>query len=290
MMPNLLAVVLFPFFGWPTWIELLLFLLGWLVTSIGISVGFHRLFTHKAFKTYDPVECILAVAGMMAAVGPLVSWVAIHRRHHEKSDVSGDPHSPIAGSSLGGGPRGKVIGLLHAQFGWMWHHEYPNPLFYARDLLRKQQLVVINRSYPIWVLGGILLPGALNFATAFSTVSFLRGIYFGGILRIVVVQHLTSSINSVCHYVGARRYRTADDSTNCWWLAIPTLGEAWHNNHHASQISARFGHAWWEIDLGSIVISACRAIGIVWDVRVPSVGQRIKLDSQLQREGFRNVE
>ncbi len=271
LMPNIAALVLLPVFGLPTVYEVGLFLIGWLVSSLGVSVGFHRLFTHKAFKTYAWIEGTLAVFGMLAAGGSLISWVGIHRRHHEKSDGEGDPHSP-----LGSPPAERktwfawTVGMIHAQGGWMRRHEYPNPQFYTRDLYRKPWLIAINRRYHWWVLMGIVVPGIVNGLLEWDWMAVLRGMYFGGLLRIVLVHHAISSINSICHGVGWRRYTTDDLSTNCWWLAIPTVGEAWHNNHHHRQSSAFFGHVWWEVDVGAYLIRLMRLFGLAWDIHSPS--------------------
>lgn len=270
LLPNVTALVLLPVFGWPTPLECGLFLAGWFATCLGVSVGFHRLFTHKAFKTYAWVETLLAVLGMGAAGGSLISWVGIHRRHHERSDVAGDPHSP-----LGSPPADRttwsawLMGMLHAHAGWMKRHEYPNPHFYTRDLYRKSWLVAVNRRYHWWVLLGIVLPGVVNGLAEGSGLAALRGMYFGGLLRVVLVHHAISSVNSVCHGIGRRRYVTSDLSTNCWWLAIPTVGESWHNNHHHRQASAYFGHVWWEVDLGAYLIRLMQLCGLAWDLHGP---------------------
>jgi len=265
--PNIAAVALLPVFGIPTGFEVALFLTGWLITTLGVSVGFHRLFTHKAFKTYSWVETALAVAAMMAGGGSLVSWVAIHRRHHEKSDVEGDPHSP-----LGAPPKerktllSKIAGYFHSHSGWMRKHEYPNPLFYCRDLYRKPVLMWVSKRYHWWVLLGLIVPAIANGLFEMSWMGALRGFYYGGLLRLVLVHHFISAVNSVCHGFGSTRYDTGDKSTNCWWLAIPTVGESWHNNHHGKQTSAYFGHAWWEIDLGGILVWSMSKCGVAWDV------------------------
>ncbi|MCR9296038.1 MAG: fatty acid desaturase [bacterium] len=254
-------------FGIPTGCEAGLFLVGWLITTLGVSVGFHRLFTHKAFKTYAWIESALAVAAMMAAGGSLISWVAIHRRHHEKSDVEGDPHSP-----LGAPPKqrdtwlSKAAGFLHSHAGWMRRHEYPNPLFYCRDLYRKPELIWVSKRYHWWVLLGLIVPAIANGIVEMSWIGALRGFYFGGLLRLVLVHHFISAVNSVCHGVGSTRYNTGDKSTNCWWLAIPTVGESWHNNHHGKQTSAYFGHRWWELDLGGILVWLMSRFGLAWDI------------------------
>lgn len=271
LLPNVLALVLFPFFGLPTTLECVLFCVGWFSTCLGVSVGFHRLFTHKSFKTFPTVESALAILGMAAGGGSLISWVAIHRRHHEKSDVDGDPHSPLGSPVADRSKLGSwLAGMGHAHAGWMRRHEYPNPDFYAKDLYSRPWLMAVNQRYHLWLLLGLIIPGIVNGLYEWNWWSALRGIYFGGLLRAVLVHHAISSINSICHGLGRRRYETKDLSTNCWWLAIPTVGEAWHNNHHHRQASALFGHAWWEIDPGGHLIRFLSLMGLAWDIRQPN--------------------
>lgn len=262
-LPNVLALSLIPILMPPDAFELSLFFVFWITTALGVSVGFHRLFTHKAFKTYECIELLLAISAMMAGGGSLISWVAIHRRHHERSDKEGDPHSP-----LGSPPEerktllAKAVGYFHAHSGWMRRHEYPNPLFYCRDLYRKPRLVWASKQYHWWVLLGMATPAVANGLYEMSWIGALRGFYFGGVLRLALVHHFISAVNSVCHGVGYTRYATGDRSTNCWWLAIPTVGESWHNNHHGKPTSAYFGHVWWEMDIGGVLIwllSRCKA-------------------------------
>jgi stearoyl-CoA desaturase (Delta-9 desaturase) len=270
LIPNLLAICLLPVFGFPTWNEVGLFLTGWLITSIGISVGFHRLFTHKSFQTNWLVETGLAISGMMAGGGSLLSWVSIHRRHHEKSDQEGDPHSPIVNSLIEGKHyHSKLLGFLHAHTGWMIAHEYPNPAFYAKDLLKKPHLVMVSKRYHLWVALGFILPGIANLLFEHSWIALLRGLYFGGLLRYVVTHHFISTIDSVCHLVGTRRYPTSDNSRNVWWLALPTAGESWHNNHHGEQLSAYFGRKWYELDIGGAFVFLLKKLGLAQKVVSP---------------------
>jgi stearoyl-CoA desaturase (Delta-9 desaturase) len=266
VIPLLTVVLLIPFWSFlaPRWFDLALLVMFWFITGIGVTVGMHRYFTHKSFKTGVPFAGFLAITGMMAVVGPVFSWVGLHRRHHELSDREGDPHSPHHhGSDL----LGRVRGLFHAQLGWMREHDYPNPNHYVRDWLREGWLVALNRRYMIWVALGIALPGLLAVAYEPTVQSAIQGMAWGGILRLCIVHHIVSAVNSICHVIGTRRFDTPEQSTNVALLAIPTLGESWHNNHHAFQASATFRHRWWEVDLGAAVIRLAEILGLVWDVR-----------------------
>ena len=276
LMPNIAAVAILPFLGFPSGFELALFLTGWLFTVLTVSVGFHRLFTHKSFQTFKWVEIGFAIGGMMAGGGSLISWVSIHRRHHECSDQDGDPHSPLgAPPSERKTMLARVAGYLHSHVGWMRRHDYPNPLFYCRDLYKKPHLVWVSQRYHHWVVLGLLVPAVANGFYEATLVGALRGFFFGGLLRLVIVQHLMSAVNSICHGIGAKRYETSDRSTNCWWLAIPTAGEAWHNNHHEKQSSAYFGHVWWEVDLGAYLICLMAKLGLAWGIHGPKRKQKL---------------
>lgn len=239
----------------------------WLLTGTGVTVGFHRLFTHRAFSATPWVRSTLAITGMMAALGPLISWVAIHRRHHELSDREGDPHSPRPEAQ---GLWGSLNGLWHAHMGWMLDHDYPNPMHYAPELMRDPRIRRLSRAYPLWVLLGLVVAGLVGAALRHSWIGFLTGILWGGLFRLFVVQHVTCSVNSLCHAFGARPFRTREESRNVAWLAIPTLGESWHNNHHAFQFSAMFGQRWWEVDIGGAIILLLRGMGVVSNVRTVS--------------------
>jgi stearoyl-CoA desaturase (delta-9 desaturase) len=212
----------------------------------------------------------------MSAQGPLVAWVAIHRRHHQLSDRDGDPHSP---NLNGPGFRSRLRGICYAHFGWMLAHPMPNPLRYAGDILRDRRLMWINRTYYYWVLLGILLPGIVLGLVRWNWQGFAAGCLWGGMLRIFVGSQFVWSINSLCHSIGTRPFPTRDHSTNNALLALPTCGEAWHNNHHAFPKSARFGHKWWQVDIGYMIIGVLRLLGLAWNVWTPTAGQIARLKS-----------
>ena len=251
------------------WQDLVVLAVTYAITGLGITVGFHRLFTHRSFKTSRPVRAVLAVLGSMAVEGPVIEWVSTHRKHHVYSDCAGDPHSP----HLDGAPgwRGTLRGLAHAHVGWMFRgKDMANPARYARDLLADRELRFISRTFPLWVLAGLALPFGLGVALTGSVVGGLTGLLWGGAVRIFLLHHVTFSINSLCHYFGRRPYSTGDQSRNLAWLAPLSFGEAWHNNHHAFPTSARHGLRRWQIDPGAWLISALERCHLAWDVvRVP---------------------
>jgi stearoyl-CoA desaturase (delta-9 desaturase) len=247
--------------------EVATFVVGWIVTGLGITAGYHRLFTHRTFKASPSVEAGLAICGSMAAQGPVVSWAAIHRRHHECSDRDGDPHSP---NLSGDGIAGKLRGLVHSHFLWMRRHEYPNVAHYAPDLIRKRSLVRVARRYYYWVGLGLLIPavvGALAYQSWEGAVSCLL---WGGFVRIFFLENTIWAINSFLHMVGTRPYDSRENSRNGGIFAMLTFGESWHNNHHAFPQSPSFGLQWYRLDPGYWLIRLLAALGLAWDLRLPS--------------------
>lgn len=239
----------------------------WALTMIGMSVGLHRYFAHRAFKTNQAIRVMLAILGCIAAQGPLISWVAVHRRHHEFSDKQGDPHSP---NLHGGGFWGTLRGLWHAHVGWLLNHEYPNPVYYAPDLVRDKTLEKINRRYVGWVILGLLIPTVIGGFLHASLLGALQGFLWGGLVRMFLVDNSILCINSVSHVYGGQPFDAGDNSRNNAWVALPTFGESWQNNHHAFASSARIGLEWWQIDIGYWIIWLLEKTGMVWDVRVPT--------------------
>jgi stearoyl-CoA desaturase (Delta-9 desaturase) len=248
--------------------ELSLFVGMWLLTGLGLTVGYHRLFTHRAFSTSVPVSCILVVMGSMAGRGPMLSWVAMHRRHHELSDHEGDLHSPnLHGETFAG----RLRGFLHAHMTWMIEHDYPNVAHYVPDLMADRTLLAVNRHYYIWVLLGLLIPAAIGGLVAGTVWGAVSGFLWGGVVRMFVVEQSMSAINSVMHTFGRRPFVTRDDnSRNLGIMALLAWGEGWHNNHHAFPYSAAFGLRWYEFDPGFLFIRLLEAFGLAWNVKVPS--------------------
>ena len=256
------------------WHDLVVLAIFYALTGLGITVGYHRLFTHRSFRTTRTVRALLAVFGSMAVEGPLLEWVATHRKHHQFSDHPGDPHSPHTEDAPGW--RGALRGLGHAHMGWMMRgKDKPNPRRYAKDLLADRDLCFISRTFPLWAVVGLALPFALGLALTGTIVGGLTGLLWGGAVRIFLLHHVTFSINSLCHFFGRRPFHTDDHSRNLAWLAPLAFGEAWHNNHHAFPTSARHGLSRWQVDPGAWLISALERNRLAWGV--------IRIDPERQR-------
>jgi stearoyl-CoA desaturase (Delta-9 desaturase) len=261
------------------WSDVIVFAIMYVATGLGVTVGFHRLFTHRSFKTSKAGRAVFAVLGSAAIEGPVISWVADHRKHHTFSDQEGDPHSPHVGH--GGGFRGALKGLFHAHVGWLFIHTQRGARKrYARDLLNDPVVSFVDRHFLAWALGGLVAAFALGWAIGGSLYAALTGLLWGGAVRILVVHHVTYSINSLCHFFGRQRFDTGDESRNLLWLAPLSFGESWHNNHHAFPTSAMHGMRGWEVDPSALVIRALEKLGLVWDVvRIEPDRQARKLRS-----------
>jgi stearoyl-CoA desaturase (delta-9 desaturase) len=259
------------------WQDLAVLAVSYLITGVGITVGFHRLFTHRSFKTGRPLRSLFAVFGSAAVEGPVIEWVATHRKHHRFSDLPGDPHSPHTDHGVGW--RGALRGLFHAHVGWMFRGEdRASEERYAKDLLADPLIRAIDRTFFLWVVIGLAFPFGLGVALTGSLVGGLTGMLWGGAVRILFLHHATFSINSLCHFFGRRRFATGDQSRNLAWLALPTFGEAWHNNHHAFPTSAHHGLTSRQLDPGGWVIDGLERFGLAWDVvRITPEAQRTKL-------------
>lgn len=249
------------------WMELGLLFSMYTLTVLGVTVGFHRLFTHHAFETYRIVQCIFAVLGSMAAQGSLLKWVAFHRRHHQYSDQDEDPHSPYF---QGKGIRGVLRGAWYAHVGWFFDPD-PSDLYrYVKDLRKSKMLSVISTLFPIWITLGLLIPALLGELLTGTWMGALLGFLWGGLARIFLVHHVTWSINSVCHLWGRRPFATNDHSKNNILFGILGFGEGWHNNHHAFPMSARHGFSWWQIDISYWVICLLAFFRLAWKIKLPS--------------------
>ena len=247
------------------WRDLAIFAGAYVVTGLGITVGFHRLFTHRSFKTGAAVRGLFAALGSAAIEGPVISWVADHRKHHMFSDEEGDPHSPHVGH--GGGLRGTLRGLFHAHLGWLFiHTERGSKRRFAPDLLKDPVVRFVDRTFLFWAVVGLAIPFVLGYALGGTLVAGLTALLWGGAVRVFLLHHLTYSINSICHVFGRRRFATGDQSRNVFWLALPTMGEAWHNNHHAFPTSAFHGLERKQLDPSGAVIWMLERVGLAWDV------------------------
>jgi stearoyl-CoA desaturase (delta-9 desaturase) len=253
------------------------FAIMYIATGFGITVGFHRLFTHRSFKTGKTVRATLAILGSAAIEGPVIAWVADHRKHHAFSDQPGDPHSPHV--DHGHGLKGALRGLWHAHVGWLFiHTERGLKTRYAPDLMADPVVSFVSRTFVLWVVAGLVAPFLLGWAIGGTITAALTGLLWGGAVRMLVLHHSTYSINSLCHFFGRQRFKTGDESRNLHWLAFFTFGEAYHNNHHAFPTSARHGLGRWTWDPSAWVIWALEKTGLAWDVvRVSPERQAAKL-------------
>ena len=269
-LPGLGGVLLAPlhawFFGVTATDLAILAVAWWLTLGPGLSVGYHRHFAHRSFAAPRAVRRALAVLGSMGAQGPLLYWVAVHRRHHEHGDAPGDPHSP---HQHGRGLGGTLRGLWHAHYGWSLASGMPSSAHYCPDLAREPWIVAVSRQHRRWVLVGLALPALAGLALTGTARGALGGFVWGGLVRLFLTSNLTWSLNSICHRFGARAFETADRSVNNAWLALPTLGESWHNNHHARPACAAHGRRWWQLDPNYACIRALAALGLASEVRRP---------------------
>jgi stearoyl-CoA desaturase (delta-9 desaturase) len=290
---NIAAVVI-PFLGviaagallWNHFLgprDLAIFAVMYFLSAMGVTVGFHRLLTHRAFQTRPWLRHTLAILGSLSLQGPVIDWVADHRKHHTFTDEEGDPHSPHAGQ--GAGLTGMVRGLWHAHVGWLFQtHGQASSKRFASDLLEDDTMRRINRSFPLIALLSLAIPFLLGFALSGGSLvgGGLSALLWGGLVRIFLVHHITWSINSICHFFGSRRFQTDDQSTNVFWLALPSLGEAWHHNHHAFPQSAFHGLRWYEFDPSGWLILGLERVGLAWDV--------VKVTPERAREKLAAVE
>jgi stearoyl-CoA desaturase (Delta-9 desaturase) len=249
--------------------DLALFAGFYVFTGLGITVGYHRLFTHRSFETSRPMRLLFAIMGSMAIEGSVITWVADHRKHHVFSDEEGDPHSPHVDRKPG--VLGALHGLWHAHVGWMLSdsHGRASARRFAPDLMKDKGLRWVNRTFFFWVYLTLALPGVLGFLlSGFTLAGFLTGFLWGGLVRVFMLHHVTWSINSVCHFFGRRRFDVEDESRNVFWLSLPSLGESWHHNHHAFPTSAFHGLRPLErlADPSGLVIATLEKLGLVWDV------------------------
>jgi len=256
---------------------LVILAVGYVLTGLGITVGYHRLFTHRAFETFRAVRYLLAVLGQMGVEGDVVTWVADHRKHHQFSDRPGDPHSPHA--EFGDGALEALRGLWHAHTGWIFSAAgRADRTRYAKDLVGDRGLRVIAKLFVPTVLLSLAIPAVVGWALIGGWYGFVSGLVWGGAVRILLLHHVTWSINSICHFWGRRRFESRDESRNVWWLSWLSFGESWHNNHHAFPTSAFHGLRRFEIDPGGWVIWTLEKCGLAWRVvRIPPQRQAAKL-------------
>jgi stearoyl-CoA desaturase (Delta-9 desaturase) len=261
--------------GWGLgWTDVALFLAFYIPSGLGITVGYHRLFTHSSFKANRPLRIGLAVAGSLAIEGPVIRWVADHRRHHAFSDKEGDPHSPWR---YGETVPALLKGLGFAHIGWMFDVEHTNRDKYTPDLLRDKDIARVDRLFPLWAAVSLIAPAVLGGLITWSLAGALSAFFWASLVRIFVLHHVTWSINSICHAIGERPFAARDKSANFWPLAILSFGESWHNMHHADPTSARHGVLRGQIDESARVIWLFEKLGWATDVRWPKPERLAKL-------------
>lgn len=255
--------------GWGlSWTDVALGVVFYFGTLFGITVGFHRYFTHGSFRANRGLKIALAVAGSLAVEGPTITWVADHRRHHAFSDRDGDPHSPWRfGTKL----PALLKGMWFAHVGWMFVTAQTNQDRYAPDLLKDKDLVAIERLFPLSATVSLVLPGVLGGLITWSWAGALSAFFWAGLVRVCLLHHVTWSVNSICHVVGERPFTARDKSANFWPLAILSGGESWHNMHHADPTAARQGVLRGQIDISARVIWLAEKVGWAWNVRWPSI-------------------
>ena len=270
---GVLAAIFF-LWGWGFRRADLALLLGmYFLTAIGVTVGFHRLFVHRSFETYTWIKFVLAILGSMAVQGPMLKWVAMHRRHHQYSDTIDDPHSP---NHEGRGFRGLLWGFWHAHIGWFFEADPSDLPRYIKDLNSSSSLRVVSALFPVWIALGLAIPAVLGGVITLSWTGVWTGLLWGGLVRVFLVHHVTWSVNSACHLWGSRPFQSDDQSRNNFIFGILAFGEGWHNTHHAFPTSARHGLRWWQIDMSYWVIRTLASMGLAWNLKQPTIEEQIR--------------
>ncbi|MGI5352877.1 acyl-CoA desaturase [Streptomyces sp. CA-250714] len=268
--------------GWGvSWLDLGLLVAMYYIGCHGITIGFHRYFTHGSFKAKRPLRIALAVMGSLAVEGPLVRWVADHRKHHKFSDAEGDPHSPWRyGETI----PALMKGLWWAHVAWMFDEEQTPQHKYAPDLVKDPALRAVSRQFVMWTVVSLMIPPVIGGLATWSWQGAVTAFFWGSLVRVALLHHVTWSINSICHAVGKRPFKSRDRSGNVWWLAILSCGESWHNLHHADPTCARHGVERGQIDSSARIIRWFEKAGWAYDVRWP---KHDRLDSRRNTEGSR---
>ena len=262
----LLAVPVAAVLGWISWLDVGLAVVMYLVAGHGITVGFHRYFTHGSFKAKRPLRVALALAGSLAIEGPVNTWVADHRKHHKFSDKDGDPHSPWR---FGETVPALVKGLVYAHVGWLFDIEQTDKRAFVPDLLRDRDMVRVSRAFPALVAFSLLFPPVVGGLVTWSWTGALTAFFWASLVRVGLLHHVTWSINSICHAIGERPFSSRDRSGNVWWLAALSMGESWHNLHHADPTCARHGVLRGQVDSSARVIWVFEKLGWAYAVRWP---------------------
>jgi stearoyl-CoA desaturase (delta-9 desaturase) len=269
LLPMLALALAVPFaWGWGlNWLDVGLGAFFFALTGLGVTAGYHRLFTHGSYKAKRPLRITLAIAGNMSAQGPVTAWVADHRRHHAFSDRVGDPHSPWL---FGIGAKALAKGFWFAHMGWLFQREVTNVERFAPDLQADRDLRTVDRLFPLWVVLTFLLPGVLGGLITWSVWGGVTAFFWAGLVRVGVLHHVTWSVNSICHMIGERPFSSRDKAANFWPLAILSFGESWHNLHHADPTCAKHGVLRGQIDISARLIWIFEKLGWATNVRWPT--------------------
>jgi stearoyl-CoA desaturase (delta-9 desaturase) len=253
--------------GWGlTWRDAVIALVLYFISGLGVTVGFHRYLTHRSFKAKRPVRIALAIAGSLALQASAIQWVADHRRHHRFSDKDGDPHSPWR---YGTTPKALAKGFWFSHVGWLFDWDTTDENRYAPELVADPDIAWVSRNFVWWVVVSLLIAPLVGGLWSWSWQGALTAFFWGSLVRIALLHHVTFAINSVCHITGRRPFKTKDRSQNVWWLSILSFGESWHNFHHAEPTSARHGVRLFEIDTSAMFIKAMEKLHWVSEVRWP---------------------
>ena len=255
------------------WVDLTLFLTMYTVCAFGITLGFHRMLTHKAFQAHPWVKTFFLISGSMAMQGPALHWAATHTQHHANSDDEGDPHSPLKS-------------LWHAHVGWILNDFKPDIQKYAGAMLKDPIIVFVHNTFWLWVFVGLAIPSLIGAGAAYlmgqsAWFGALTGLIWGGFVRLFFNQHITWAVNSICHTFGSRQFETTDESRNNFLFGILAMGEGWHNNHHAFPRSARHGMSWKQPDPSAWAIWIMEKLGLIKDVVLIS---RKRIEARLRSE------
>jgi stearoyl-CoA desaturase (Delta-9 desaturase) len=279
LLPLVALIVAVPFaWGWGlSWVDVALFAVFYCVSGLGITVSYHRYFTHGSFKAKPWLRVAMAIAGSMAVQGPVITWVADHRRHHAFSDRDGDPHSPWA---FGTSPLAIAKGFWHAHMGWLFERDQSNAERFAPDLIKDPAIKKVDELFWLWTLLSLVLPGILGGLLTWSLWGAVTAFFWAGLVRVCVLHHVTWSVNSVCHMIGERPFSARDKSANFWPLAILSFGESWHNLHHADPTSARHGVQRGQIDISARLIWLFQKFGWAHDVRWPTPARLARLATE----------
>ncbi|MHA6623165.1 acyl-CoA desaturase [Pseudonocardia sp. DLS-67] len=277
LFPMLALVAAVPLaWGWGlSWLDIGLAVAFYLLSGFGVTAGFHRHFTHRAFKANRGLRNGLAIAGSMALQGDVITWVADHRRHHAFSDKEGDPHSPWL---FGTTPAALAKGFFHSHLGWLFAKDRTNAARFTPDLLADRDIARISRLFPVWTVLSLLAPALLGGLITMSFWGAITAFFWAGLVRVAVLHHVTWSINSICHMIGDRPFTAQGKATNFWPLAILSMGESWHNLHHADPTCARHGVQPGQIDMSARVIWAFEKLGWAHNVRWPTATRMARLN------------